>query len=408
MNPARDLSRAQARNVLCVVGWWPDQGSVAGIFIKEHVQAIADHSTVSVVYVEVHKHGRPWPTRKVRRSQEDGLTVYRVTIGTPLRRAGIAEALVRSAYRTLIRELHEERSFDVIHVHVRTEVTAQVLGMARELDLPVMVTEHNSFYHLGIKALPKSEQKRERNGIRKWFSDPRIKAVMPVSRDLANVLCNEYGVDRGIVSVIPNIASDVFSPGVRPDAPPFRVVLAAVWRPPKDHKVFIEALTLMESGERDRLYIDWVGYGPDMDMIRSLCRANLPDMPINFPGLLKKEALAELVRSAHLFVLPTTADNLPCVVLESLCCGTPVISMNVNGLPELITEKNGILVPPSDPMALAAAIQRFMATHDRFDHADIAHKARGMYSANAVAARLEQVYHGTLVAHQGWTTKASE
>jgi glycosyltransferase involved in cell wall biosynthesis len=192
--------------------------------------------------------------------------------------------------------------------------------------------------------------------------------------------------------VIPNIAAPVFRPGRPPDEGPFRIVLAALWRPPKDHDVFIKALERMPAERLANCRIDWVGSGPDMDRIVHRCRAALPGADIRFPGLLPKEALAELMRSAHVFILPTTADNLPCVVLESLCCGTPVISMAVNGLPELIDASNGILVPPSDPAALAEAMLRCITQPGAFDRKAIAEAARKCYSADAVRAAILHVY----------------
>jgi glycosyltransferase involved in cell wall biosynthesis len=260
----------------------------------------------------------------------------------------------------------------------------------------VVVTEHNSFYHLGIRALPAHEQAAQRAFIRRWFSDPNIVKVMPVSNDLASVLTEDYAVPERKIHVIPNVAADVFHPGGQPVAHPFRMLLAAVWRPPKDHDVFIHALRSLPSELRQKLMVEWGGYGPDMERIKQRCASELPDVDVRFPGLMSKAQLAQAMRNAHLFVLPTKADNLPCVVLESLCCGTPVVSMHVNGVPELVDKTNGVLVPPSDPTALATILAHCMRGELQFDRAAIAHAALGRYAPDVVGSHIQRVYSAVL------------
>jgi glycosyltransferase involved in cell wall biosynthesis len=384
--------KGQPLRVLCIAGWWPDDEGLSGIFIKEHVLAIAGHCAVEVAFLEVRKSPWRWPAFSYATTMESGVPVHRVLVKTPLRRSGSQDLLVRRAFLQLFRALRAKERFDLLHIHVRTEVTEQVLALAEKMGLPVVVTEHNSFYHLGIRSLPGNEQVRERRHIQQWFASPTIAAVMPVSQDLADVLSNDFCVGPERITVIPNVAHAAFIPGVRTVPPPFRIVLAAVWRPPKDHAVFIEAMAELPGELRKACRVDWVGYGPDMELIQARCRNELQDIDIHFPGKLDKPALALLMQQAHVFILPTKADNLPCVVLESHCCGTPVISMAVNGLPEMVDGSNGILVPPNEPLALAEALVHCIRTPHQFDHHAIADKAHSKYSAEAVASAIIAVY----------------
>lgn len=383
-------------HVLCVVGWWPTDNDVSGIFIKEHLSAIARTARLTVVFMQVTKEKTAWPSMTVDSGMEEGLFVHRVRIRTPLRRFDLTSRLARRAYGKLITKWHQGSPFDLIHVHVRTDITATVNTTARKLGLPVVVTEHNSFYHLGIKALPENEQKLERRSIRRWFASPEINCVMPVSYDLAQVLVNDFGLAPEKVHVVRNVAAEVFRHSEAPPDPPFRMTLAAVWRPPKDHDVFIRALRLLPPHLLSLCRIDWVGYGPDHETIRNRCHEELPTVDIRFPGYMNKADLADLMRQSHLFVLPTIADNLPCVVIESLCCGTPVVSMAVNGVPELVNASNGILVPPSDPQALSMALAQMITGHARFDRRAIAAHAADNYSMEAINARISEIYRGVL------------
>ena len=388
------MTATSRRAICCVVGWWPGPNDSTGIFIREHVQAIALYRPVVVIYMEVLKKG--WLNFGItsRVAVEQGIEVHHVRITTPLRRAGIAEALMRRAYRSFFRK--QTRKFDLIHIHVRTEVTEQVMPMARELDLPVVLTEHNSFYHTGIHRLPVSQQRHQQIAIRKWLSDPRIRKVMPVSNNLAGVLHGAFGVSNDKITVVPNVAADVFRPGGERSSPPVQLLLAALWRPPKDPDVFIDALATLSPDIARQLCIHWVGYGPFMPRIMERCRTELPQLEIHFTGRLEKTELAVLMQRAHVFILPTTAENLPCVILESLCCGTPVISMAVNGIPEMIDRSNGILVSPNNPVELAEALVSCIIGTSHFDHDAIARNALARYSKEVIGAELEEVYQALI------------
>jgi glycosyltransferase involved in cell wall biosynthesis len=74
----------------------------------------------------------------------------------------------------------------------------------------------------------------------------------------------------------------------------------------------------------------------------------------------KTEVPAWLDRS-DIFVNTANVDNTPVTVLEAMACGLCVVSTNVGGIPYLLEDgRNALLVPPDDPPAMAAAIERIL------------------------------------------------
>ncbi len=72
-----------------------------------------------------------------------------------------------------------------------------------------------------------------------------------------------------------------------------------------------------------------------------------------------------LIGSAHVFVLPSYSEGLAQEVVEALACGRPAITTDVPGCRETVDERvSGVLVPPRDVMALAAAMEGFLRRPD--------------------------------------------
>lgn len=77
--------------------------------------------------------------------------------------------------------------------------------------------------------------------------------------------------------------------------------------------------------------------------------------------------LAKIYSAADVFVNPTREDNYPTVNMESIACGTPVITFNTGGSPEIIEQnKTGIILMNEDINALIEAIKLVCEENDRY------------------------------------------
>lgn len=82
----------------------------------------------------------------------------------------------------------------------------------------------------------------------------------------------------------------------------------------------------------------------------------LPDSIVHIEKTDSQEKLAELYSSAAVFVNPTREDNFPTTHIESLACGTPVVTFDVGGSKEVIEEGVGAFVAPGDIEAMTTKI----------------------------------------------------
>jgi glycosyltransferase involved in cell wall biosynthesis len=92
---------------------------------------------------------------------------------------------------------------------------------------------------------------------------------------------------------------------------------------------------------------------------------------VRFLGAGTREDVLALFRAVDVALLTSAWENLPHTLLEALAAGTPVIATAVGGIPEVVRDgENGLLVPPGDADALAAAIDRVV--HDDVLRASLA------------------------------------
>ena len=140
--------------------------------------------------------------------------------------------------------------------------------------------------------------------------------------------------------------------------------------------------------ERANLHVYMVGEGPDRALILSAIQANKAGGYIHaLPGCAFDD-VAVWMAAADLVTLPSYMEGCPNVVLEALASGRPVVATAVGGIPEIMHEECGRLVPPRDAGALAQALASVL---DRsWDAGGIS--VRGSRSWETVAAELFEVF----------------
>jgi glycosyltransferase involved in cell wall biosynthesis len=190
--------------------------------------------------------------------------------------------------------------------------------------------------------------------------------------------------------VVPNVVDErVFHPGQSPE--PRRLLTAGLLN--DGRKALDLVLEALARTERD-LRLEVAGDGERRPEYQRLAGSLGLDGVVTFRGLLSKPELADSMRRAELFVLGSRWENNPCVVLEALVSGLPVVANRVGGLPELIDATNGVLVDSADPEHFAAGIAE--ALEREFDRTEIARRAQSRFGREAVASQLRSVYEEAL------------
>jgi teichuronic acid biosynthesis glycosyltransferase TuaC len=129
-----------------------------------------------------------------------------------------------------------------------------------------------------------------------------------------------------------------------------------------DKKGIFELLEAFASlaSYRPKLRLAYVGDGPGGELLRFKAKQFALEQRVFFPGPCSSQKVAEWLAAANVLALPSYSEGYPNVVIEALSCGRPVIATDVGGIPELVDESSGILIPPREWRTVAAAINAAM------------------------------------------------
>jgi glycosyltransferase involved in cell wall biosynthesis len=102
------------------------------------------------------------------------------------------------------------------------------------------------------------------------------------------------------------------------------------------------------------------------------------------------------MHDSHAFVLFSNYENLPCVILEAMSCGRPVIATDVGGVREHLTPKRGYLISKRDEQELENSMLRCADEYQKFNPEELRKYAVDHFSVNAIASQFDALYREAL------------
>lgn len=182
------------------------------------------------------------------------------------------------------------------------------------------------------------------------FGSKKNMYLVPVSHWLENLVKESFLGSKDIRVIHNGIDLNVFYPREHRDNGKTRIIgVASVWNKSKGLYDFYKLRELLYQEQYD---ITLIG----------LSKEQLTHIPAGITGISRTdsvEQLAEFYSKADLFVNFTYADTFPTVNIESLACGTPVLTYKTGGSPEIIDEKSGIVIEQGNIEQAVEEIKRF-------------------------------------------------
>jgi glycosyltransferase involved in cell wall biosynthesis len=214
----------------------------------------------------------------------------------------------------------------------------------------------------------------------------RARRVIVPSRYLAQ-LAGGWGVERERIAVVHNPAPALELEG-KPEAERRGLVFAGRLTRQKALETALAAVARVPDAE---LLV--LGDGPDRERLERLSGELGLNGRVRFAGAVPRAEVLRRLAGAEALVLSSDWENFPHTAVEALALGTPLLATAVGGVPEVVVDgENGLLVPPSDPAALAAAIERFRSSPElRARLAAAAPASVAHLAADRVYGRIEEL-----------------
>ncbi len=168
---------------------------------------------------------------------------------------------------------------------------------------------------------------------------------------------------------------------------------------------FVEACAILNRRDVNFQAVIVGESGDNEKKIKHLIATNDLHQKIKLAGAMPQTKLFAEYRRADVFCLPCRIlengdrDGIPNVMVEAMSCGVPVVTTDVSGIPEIITDgENGLLVKPNNPLALADSLEKIYA--DKYLSKRLARAAlqtvREKFDGEVSARKLAEIFRETL------------
>lgn len=380
--------------VLIVPSWYPTElSSIDGIFFQEQAIALQRNGIdVIVAYPEVRS------LRRFKKFKLQSGIHYELEKGVKTyRRKGYnylppVMNLVRRRYLVWLEKLYdkiviEQGKPDIIHAHSILYGGWAAAQIAKKHNIPLVVTEHSTFYSRGLIT---EEQK------------PYIRECLTIAQE---VIAVGPGLQKDLsvysdkqVKIIPNIVdtnrfNTMHEAGAKNEK--FRFFTLAFLTHKKGIDILLRAFANdFTNNEEVELIIG--GEGEEKSNLMALTKELNIEGQVTFLGELSREQAALEMKKCDSFVLPSRYETFGVVFIEALACGKPIVATRSGGPDMIVNEANGLLVDVEDVEGLATAMKSIVNNYERYNKQEIIKDCYNRFSEEAVCKKVIKLYKALL------------
>lgn len=375
--------------ILCLASWYPNRTDpYSGDFVERHVQAIARYRKVIVLFVTKDKKMQNANPEIERIQTGENLLVYKVYYRKSFY-GWIEKIFSWNTYVALQKKMfyqitQQYGNPDLIHVHIALKAGLPAFYIKKKYQIKYIISEHWTGYNRNAKDNI-YKNRLLKTLVKKILSNTAL--LLPVTKDLGEMINND--LIKVPYRVVPNVVNtDLFF--YKPqENKKFKFIHVSSMNAHKNIEGIINAAKSLadEAFEFELLMIGWVN-----EKFISLAHNLIEKEIIHFKNEMPYEQVAKEMQGASAFVLFSTVENLPCVIVEALCCGLPVISSNVGGIKEVINESNGLLVKSKDEQELKEGMKKVMLNYNSYNRLSIAQQALAKFNYPTVGKQFDDIY----------------
>lgn len=287
------------------------------------------------------------------------------------------------------------REFDVVSIHiVSLPITEAIVSECKHSNVPSVVHYHGlnvwhdyyerrDIYHRLQKIIENQRKLQMLKG---------ASAIIGVSKSVCDVV-HERLCQANVYTVYNGVDTSLFCPIEKVIGETFKILCVANLIPIKGHQYLIQAVKeLINEGYQIRL--DLVGVGLYEHNLKQLVKELNISGNVIFYGSKPYTEVAEMMKTADMFIMPSFYDSFGCVYVEAMSTGTVTCGCNVYGPKEIIEDGvSGLLVKPKSVESIVEAVKTVMDNPDlRKKLEQNAIKRAARFSWHQSAIDLSEVY----------------
>jgi len=371
--------------VLVLPGWYPTwQDPFTGDFNQRHVHAAGMHAAQVVLYIVKDQTGA-LGKNEIRYIQSSD-KIVEIIIIYPARKNKIFDSVHSNLQFLHLLYKHANIISEnwgkpfLLHSYIVIRGGLAGLLLSKKFKVPFILSENWTIYY------PEDPRFfKRRNGLFKAVVKQVFRSVdrfLPVTVDLQKKV--ESLFDPVPSTVIPNVVeTGIFNRDIyRNKIKPFRFIHVSTMSYQKNPEGLLRAFKKFnESNPGSTMWM----VGPYPEAVPKYAQSvGLDDHLVHFTGSVSYREVSTLIKECEALVLFSRYENLPCVILEALCCGLPIISTSVGGIAEVIDNTNGVLIDNENEEQLAAALSKVFTQYNTFNPPEISNLATALYSYQSV------------------------
>jgi glycosyltransferase involved in cell wall biosynthesis len=372
--------------VLHLAGWYPNHDDpYHGDFVQRHARAIATFEKIIVVFavksasvkkitLVLHEEGNLleyiyyYPKKKIADKFFSNFTYLKI---------------IKKAGKKIFSEFGLPA---IVHVNIAWKAGIWALYLKRKFNCNYIITENWTGYYA---ADPNYTAKHSfQFGILKKIFK-QAAAFIPVTRDLAETVNRLFQLNLPFTVIENAVDTGLFFPEKHFSEKP-KIVHVSTMNFQKNTDGLLRVIKKLAA---ENLNFELLLIGPCAPELKEkIYTDRLLKNFVTVTGNVPYTTVAELVRSCDCMVLFSRYENLPCVILESLCAGIPVIASDVGGIREVLNPANGILVQSEHETELENAIRYMLKNLHLYDQKEIASQAAAAFSYEAIGKKFQDAY----------------
>jgi glycosyltransferase involved in cell wall biosynthesis len=374
-------------NILFISSWYPTKyNPTLGNFVFKHAECVSKNNQVRAIHICLDSNitqndfefsEKPFPSKVIYLKKSTFPIVGKLIDNIRIIKTYLEE------YKLLIKEGFTP---DLVHANVVFPIGIIAWIYHIRFNVNYVISEHWTGYHEYADPRPGFIQRC----ITRFVAN-RAKVILPVSDDLGKAMI-KHKITSKIITVANVIDTNLFSPILEQKKDEIiRIIhISTLENIQKNINLLLEAFATV-SQKNSKLELHIISDGNLNDFKTLIEKLGIASKIINH-GRLDTQDVADVLKQADLFVLTSNFENLPCVLIESISCGVPVIATNVGGVSEIINKNNGIIIEPRQMEELVIAMREMIEKHNAYDKVLLHKMAAENYSYEAIGNQLTQIY----------------